>query len=62
MRAWIDGQWRPVQAPREINQGRNKGRIEVKVNKLRRVDKTWKCVAHPVILDPTQIVGYEVPA
>jgi hypothetical protein len=48
-----------VQAPREIQRGRNKGRIEVEVNKLRKVGNTWKPVARPVILEPNQIIGYE---
>ena len=54
-KAYIDGKWRPVQEPREIRRGKNKGRIEVKVNKLRKTASGWAPVPRPIILDPEQI-------
>jgi hypothetical protein len=57
MRAYIDGKWRTVQAPREIERGRNQGRMEVKLNMLRKVGTRWKMMPRPVILDREQIVG-----
>lgn len=60
MRAWLDGKWRPVQAPREITRGRNAGRIEVQINKLCRDEAgQWKPMPRPVILYREQIRGYE---
>jgi len=55
LRVYIGGKWRVVQYPREIRRGKNKGRIEVSINKLRRIDGVWIMVPRLIVLDPDQI-------
>lgn len=62
MRAYLDGKWRTVQAPRVIKRGRNQGCIEVGVNTLRKMGDKWKMVSRPVILEKEQIRGYDYGA
>ena len=53
--AYIAGRWRPIQKPRTIKRGRNKGRIEAFVSKMRSKDGGWRIGLARIILDPDQI-------
>ena len=58
MRAYIEGKWRPVQSPKVMECGPNKGLIEVWVNRMRRVGDSYKPVPRPILLNQNQIIGY----